>query len=87
LVHPLIHSFKIFAYVFVINMLFGVLLYYVGDEKITDFLSSNYYFSPSSRWRWVSSPTVLRRCCSLKATFSIKSPLGPYSPAYRSTPA
>ncbi|OPZ35009.1 MAG: hypothetical protein BWY98_00851 [Tenericutes bacterium ADurb.BinA155] len=46
LVHPLIHSLKIFAYVFVINMLFGVLLYYVGDDNINNFLSSNYYFSP-----------------------------------------
>jgi len=46
LVHPLIHSLKIFAYVFVINMIFGMLIYYVGKDNIASFINQNKYWSP-----------------------------------------
>ena len=46
LVHPLIHSLKIFVYVFVITFLFGIMVYYLGEERIESFLSANYYLSP-----------------------------------------
>ncbi len=45
LVHPLLHSLKIFAYSFVVLFIFGTLMFYFSDA-ITSFLTSNYYFSP-----------------------------------------
>lgn len=44
--HPLWHSFKIFLYVLVINMIFGTLIYYIGEDKVMSFLSMNTYLSP-----------------------------------------
>ncbi len=44
-VHPLIHSLKIFAYVLVINVIFGIIMYYAAD-KVTAFLSSAKYAAP-----------------------------------------
>lgn len=46
LIHPLLHSLKIFGYVFVINMLFGIIIYYVGEENISAFLLNNKYLAP-----------------------------------------
>lgn len=46
LIHPLIHSIKIFIYCFIINMIFGILVYFIGEENISDFLSHFRYFSP-----------------------------------------
>ena len=45
-IHPLLHSLKIFAYVFVINFLFGILLYYVGEDNVISFLEYNKYLAP-----------------------------------------
>ena len=46
LIAPTLHSFEIFLYVFVINILFGVILYYIGEEKIVAFLTANKYVAP-----------------------------------------
>lgn len=46
LVHPLLHSLKIFLYVLIVNLAFGTLVYFVGEETIADFLSLNVYLSP-----------------------------------------
>ena len=46
LVHPLLHSLEIFAYVFVVNVILGVVMYYVGEEKLTAFLTQNKYLAP-----------------------------------------
>lgn len=46
LIHPLLHSLKIFVYVFVINIIFGIIIYYVGEENILSFLQTNKYLSP-----------------------------------------
>ena len=46
LVHPLVHSLKIFAYSYVISFLFGLLILGVGEENLTNFLTQNYYLSP-----------------------------------------
>lgn len=46
LIHPLLHSLKILAYVFVINFLFGTLLYFVGEDKVVGFLELNKYLAP-----------------------------------------
>lgn len=37
-IHPILHSLKIFIYVFVINLLFGTIVHYVGEDNISNFL-------------------------------------------------
>lgn len=44
--HPLVHSFKLFIYVFVVNLLFGIIIYKVGDDSIASFISNNKYITP-----------------------------------------
>lgn len=46
LLHPLIHSLEIFAFVFVINVGLGLLIAYVGEENFANFMVSNKYLSP-----------------------------------------
>lgn len=46
LIHPLLHSLEIFAYVLVVNIVFGIIIYYIGEEKIIAFLTSNKYVAP-----------------------------------------
>ena len=43
---PVLHSLEIFAYVLVVNIIFGIIIYYVGEDKFVDFLSSNKYIAP-----------------------------------------
>lgn len=44
--HPLIHSLKIMIYVLIINLLFGLILYWIGEDVITKFLNQNIYLTP-----------------------------------------
>lgn len=46
LIHPLLHSLKIFAYVFVVNMTFGTLIYFITEEKILGFLGQAKWLTP-----------------------------------------
>ncbi len=46
LVHPLIHSLKIFAYVLIINLVLGLLIGWVGEENFANFMISNRYLAP-----------------------------------------
>lgn len=46
LVHPLIHSFKIFIYVLAVNIIFGIIIHLIGEENITSFLSQSKYLTP-----------------------------------------
>lgn len=46
LVHPLIHSIKIFIYVFIINILFGLLIGFVGEDNFKNFINMNKYLTP-----------------------------------------
>lgn len=46
LLHPILHSLKVFGYVFVLNFIFGTIIYFVGEENISSFLLSNYALSP-----------------------------------------
>ena len=46
LFHPLFHSLKIFIYCFIINLLFGTMVYLIGEDNIMNFLSHFKYFSP-----------------------------------------
>ena len=45
--HPLFHSFIVFLYVLAVNVVFGVIIYFIGEEKISSFLSSNFYLEPA----------------------------------------
>lgn len=46
LLHPLIHTLKLFVYVFVITFGFGILIYYIGEDNVYNFIESNKYLSP-----------------------------------------
>lgn len=43
---PVLHSLEIFAYVLVVNIIFGIIIYYVGEDKFVEFLSANKYIAP-----------------------------------------
>lgn len=45
-VHPLLHSLEIFAYILIVNALFGILIYFVTEESIAAFLQSALWFQP-----------------------------------------
>ena len=47
LLHPFLHSLKIAAYIFIINVVFGVLVEMViGEEALGEFLSASIYLQP-----------------------------------------
>ena len=46
LIHPLIHSLEIFAYVFVINVSLGLIIASVGETNFSNFIVSNKYAAP-----------------------------------------
>ena len=48
-IHPLIHSLKIFAYVYVVSYAFGALILWIGEDNIASFLAQDgvaYWFTP-----------------------------------------
>lgn len=46
LLHPLVHSLKICAYILAFNLVFGLLIYFVGEENILEFLNRSGAFAP-----------------------------------------
>ena len=47
LLHPLLHSLKIILYIFLINLVFGVLIeFVVGEEALREFLSVSVWLQP-----------------------------------------
>ena len=46
LYHPLIHSVKLFIYVFVINFIFGTIIYLIGEQTFVNILQNNKFFTP-----------------------------------------
>lgn len=46
LIHPLIHSLEIFAYVLLINISIGLIVASVGEDNFANFLLSNKYAAP-----------------------------------------
>ncbi len=46
IVHPLFHSLKIFVYIFIINVVFGVIIGCIGEDKLKTFLDANIYLQP-----------------------------------------
>lgn len=45
-IHPLIHSLKIFLFIFVINIIFGLIIEFVGEDVISNFMLSTGVFEP-----------------------------------------
>lgn len=46
IIHPLRHSLEIFVYVFAVNIVFGIIIYRIGENAIVDFLTTNKYLAP-----------------------------------------
>ena len=44
--HPLIHCLKIFVYIFIINVIFGTIIMFVGEDRLVSFLNSSNIFQP-----------------------------------------
>ncbi len=45
-VHPLIHSLKILAYIFIVNLVLGLVIYFVGEESVVSFMQSVTFLQP-----------------------------------------
>ncbi|MBD5086851.1 MAG: arsenic efflux protein [Clostridiales bacterium] len=46
LVHPLLHTLKILAYIFIINFIMGTLIYFIGAERLAEFMSKSGVLQP-----------------------------------------
>ena len=46
LIHPLIHSIKVFIYIFVINLGLGTLIGFIGIDNFSNFMVSSRYLAP-----------------------------------------
>lgn len=44
--HPLLHSLEVFFYIFVVNVIFGLIFYFVGEAAVMAFLERNKYVAP-----------------------------------------
>lgn len=44
--HPLLHTATVIFFIFVVNVVFGIIVYYVGTERLTAFIGSTGYFQP-----------------------------------------
>ena len=46
LIHPLIHSIKVFIYIFIINLALGTLIGFIGTDNFSNFMVSSRYLAP-----------------------------------------
>ena len=46
MLHPLIHSLKICLYVLIINITFNLIIHFVGENVIKNFLNNNIFITP-----------------------------------------
>jgi len=44
--HPFMHSVKLAIYIFVINLILGIIIHFVGKDNISNFLQINKYITP-----------------------------------------
>ncbi|MDE6029843.1 MAG: arsenic efflux protein [Clostridiales bacterium] len=44
--HPLLHTATVIFFIFIVNVIFGVAVYYVGEKRIAEFIGSTGYFQP-----------------------------------------
>ncbi len=45
LIHPILHSLKLFIYIFIINFIFGTIIHLIGEETFISILKNNKYFT------------------------------------------
>lgn len=45
-VHPLLHTLTVSGYILAVNVVFAVILYFVGEARLVEFLSGAKYFQP-----------------------------------------
>ena len=45
-IHPLIHSLKIFLYVLIVNLVMGLIIHFVGEENVVNFMSTYAWLQP-----------------------------------------
>lgn len=46
LIHPVLHSLKLFLYIFLINFAFGVIIHLIGEDSFKSILQNNKFFTP-----------------------------------------
>ncbi len=46
IVHPIVHSLIVSLYIFVATLIFGLIIYYIGQDKVAAFISSTKLFAP-----------------------------------------
>ncbi|MBD5131367.1 MAG: arsenic efflux protein [Clostridiales bacterium] len=44
--HPLLHTATVILYIFIVNILFGITVYYVGEDRLAQFIGSTGYLQP-----------------------------------------
>lgn len=44
--HPIIHTLTVTAFILAVNIVFGIIVYYVGTGRIADFMDATGYFQP-----------------------------------------
>lgn len=44
--HPIIHTLKIIAFIFIVNLILGTIIYFCGEESLSNFLTSSYVWQP-----------------------------------------
>lgn len=46
LLHPVLHTLNVLMYILIVNVALGILLYFVGEDRLNEFLLSTRYFAP-----------------------------------------
>lgn len=46
ILHPLLHSLKIFAFILIVNIVMSLIIYFVGEGNIANFLQTGKWFQP-----------------------------------------
>ncbi len=44
--HPLIHTGTVILFIFAVNVAFGIAVFYIGEERIAEFMNANRYLQP-----------------------------------------
>lgn len=44
--HPLIHTGTVILFIFIVNVVFGIVVYYVGEDRLAEFMNANKYLQP-----------------------------------------
>lgn len=46
ILHPLLHSLKLFIFIFIFNVILGSLIHFIGEETIKEFMNKGKYIQP-----------------------------------------